>query len=398
MTKQLPHKGMRPVIALIGKRNAGKSSLLNRLTDEAVSIVSDTPGTTTDAVMKAYELIPVGAVSFYDTAGLDDKGKLGKLRVEATNKIIKCADLILYVIGKDGLDEKTEKELREMEAADRAFIPVFNFSDKRRLDKDSNAVKALYNGVNVSAKTGDGIEELKQRMAEILAKKDKQKSLISDIISEKDVVVLVTPIDTAAPKGRLIMPQVQVLREVLDKHGIVITTQTEELSKTLASLKQKPKLVITDSQAVQAVSEIVPNTVPVTTFSILFARAKWNFMPMLEGVKTIKKLKNNDRILIAEGCSHRLTCEDIGRIKIPNLIKQYTKKELNFDFCVGQDFPKSLKKYALVIHCGGCMLNQAEATRRIKFCQKQNMPITNYGMVISLIKGVLDRVSAPLIK
>ena len=397
MTKQLPHRGERLLIAIIGKRNAGKSSLLNKLTNEAVSIVSDTPGTTTDAVMKAYELIPVGAVSFYDTAGLDDTGKLGKLRVEATKKIIKRADLILYVIGKNGLDGDIEQELHDMDTADRPFIPIFNFSDEKKLNKHNNAVKMLYNGISISAKTGDGIEQLKQRMVEILTPKNKKKPLVSDIISKKDIVVLVTPIDTAAPQGRLIMPQVQVLREVLDAHAVVITTQPQELSKTLDSLKQKPKLVITDSQAVQTVSEIVPKAVPLSTFSMLFARAKWNFMPMLEGVKAIQNLKNNDCILIAEGCSHRLTCEDIGRIKIPNLIKQYTKKELNFEFCVGQDFPKSLKKYALIIHCGGCMLNQAEATRRIQECQKQKKPITNYGMVISLIKGVLERVSAPLI-
>ena len=397
MTNQIPHKGDRPVIAIIGKRNAGKSSLLNCLTKEAVSIVSDTPGTTTDAVLKAYELIPVGAVSFYDTAGLDDTGKLGKLRVKATEKIIKRADLILYVIGKDGLDEEIEKELRDMNIAEQAFIPVFNFSDIVKLDKYNNAVKMLYNGITISTQTGAGIEELKQRMAEILAPKNKQKPLVSDIISKKDVVVLVTPIDTAAPKGRLIMPQVQVMREALDSHAIVVTAQTDELSKVLASLKRAPSLVITDSQAVQAVTEVVPDKIPLTTFSMLFARAKWDFMPMLEGTKAIKKLKNNDKVLIAEGCSHRQTCEDIGRVKIPNLLKQYTKKELDFDFCVGLDFPEKLKDYALVIHCGGCMLNQAEATRRIKECQKHNIPITNYGMVISLVKGVLDRVSSPLI-
>lgn len=395
MTNNLPHAGLRPVIALIGKRNAGKSSLLNRLTEENVSIVSDTLGTTTDAVMKAYELIPVGAVSIYDTAGIDDVGELGTQRVQATKKIINRADLILYVIGKDGIDEKTEQELNNLKDKGIAVIPVFNFSDVRATDKQDIAFR--HNGINVSTKTGDGIEALKERMAEIISKINKPKPLVSDIISDKDIVVLVTPIDSAAPKGRLIMPEVQVLRELLDTHAVVITTQPQELSNALASLRQNPKLVITDSQAVKVVSDIVPENIPLTTFSMVLARAKWNFIPMLNGIKVIDNLKDNDRILIAEACSHRQTCEDIGRVKIPNMLKKYTKKELNFEFYVGKDFPENLEEYALVVHCGGCMLNQAEATRRIKECEMRGVSITNYGMVISKIQGVLDRVSSPLV-
>lgn len=397
MTKELPHAGLRPVIAIIGKRNAGKSSLLNCITEENVSIVSDTLGTTTDAVAKAYELIPVGAVSFYDTAGLDDEGQLGELRVKATEKIIRRADLILYVIGKDGIDEEIEKELQKINKADTAFIPVFNFSDMHKLNEYDNTIKELYNGINISTLTGDGIEELKQRMVEVLTKNNKSKPLLSDIVSEKDIAVLVTPIDTAAPAGRLIMPQVQTLRELLDTHAAVITTQPQELPLVLTSLKHNPALVVTDSQAVKVVSEMVPEEIPLTTFSMVLARAKWKFLPMLDGAKVIEKLKDNDRILIAEACSHRQTCEDIGRVKIPNMLKKYTKKELEFDFYVGKDFPENLEQYALVIHCGACMLNQAEATRRIKECQMRGVSITNYGMVISKIQGVLDRVSSPLV-
>ena len=398
MTIQMPHAGLRPVIAIIGKRNAGKSSLLNSITGQEVSIISDTLGTTTDAVHKAYELIPVGPVSFYDTAGIDDEGNLGQLRIKATQKIINRAELIIYVIGKDGIDTLDEKTFQEIKASDKPFIPVFNYADIIPLNHRNNTIKMLYNGISVSAKTGLGIEELKQRIIEVLSPKLKEKPLISDVISPKDTVILVTPIDTAAPKGRLIMPEVQVMREALDHHAVVLTVQPEELSQALTTMQsQPPALVVTDSQVVKTVADIVPKNIPLTTFSMVLARAKWDFMPMLEGAKAIKNLQDNDKILIAEACSHRKTCDDIGRVKIPNMLKQYTQKNLQFDFYNGQDFPEHLTDYALVIHCGGCLLNQAEATHRIKKCQSQGVSITNYGMAISIAQGVLDRVSSPLI-
>ena len=395
-TAQAP-SGIRPVIAFIGNRNAGKSSLLNKITNQELSIVSDIAGTTTDAVMKAYELIPAGPVTFYDTAGLDDDGKLGKERIKATEKIVKRADIIIYVIGKDGLDGIIEEKLRKMNIDGIKFIPVFNFSDCTKPDKYTKAVCQLYSGIRVSAKTGEGIEELKTRIVELLSQSEKTPTLITDLVTQKDVVILVTPIDLAAPKGRLILPQIQVIRELLDNNAIVITTKVSELENSLHVLKNKPALVITDSQAVKEVATIVPENIPLTTFSMLFARAKGNFNQMYTATEILKNLKDGNKVLIAEGCSHHITCDDIGRVKIPMLLKKYTGKELKIDFVSGLDFPEDLSSYDLVIHCGGCMLNKKEITRRLDECQKAGVPITNYGMVISIAQGVLTRVAQPLL-
>ena len=397
MTTNTTPSGLRPVIAFIGYRNAGKSSLLNCMVNQEISIVSEELGTTTDAVMKAYELIPAGPVTFYDTAGLDDVGTLGEKRVKATEKIIKRADIIVYVIGKEGLDGVIEEKLRQMNIDGTKFIPVFNFADCTQLDKYNQAILQLYHGIRVSAKTKEGIEELKNRLVEILTKDKQPDPLVADLVEPKDVVVLVTPIDLAAPKGRLILPQVQVIRELLDSNTIVMTTKVSELETTLGSLKKHPKLVITDSQAVKEVSAIVPSSIPLTTFSMLFARAKGNFEQMYHAVNSVQYLEDNSKILIAEGCSHHLTCDDIGRVKIPMLLQKYTGKKLNIEFVSGIDFPEDLSDYALVIHCGGCMLNQAEITRRLNECRKKNIPITNYGMLISLTQGVLTRVAEPLL-
>lgn len=394
-----PHAGMRPVIAIAGKRNAGKSLLLNVLTGQEVSIVSDVLGTTTDAVCKTYELIPAGAVSFYDTAGLDDTADdLGKSRVKASEKILKKADLILYVIGKDGLDGTIEEELRKLNLEGRAFIPVFNFCDEVTADKYTKAVAQLYGGCFVSAKTGVGVEELKQKMAEMILAKNEDESLLRNLVTENDTVVLVTPIDLAAPKGRLIMPQVQVLRETLDLGAQAYVTKENALAQTLKNLHLKPALVITDSQAVKKVAELVPQEVALTTFSMLFSRQKGNFEQQMSGAFDCKNLKDDDTILIVEGCSHRQTCDDIGRVKIPALMQKYTGKKLNFEFCSGGDFPDNLSRYALVVHCGGCVLNKKEIRRRLDLCKAAGIPATNYGMVISLAQGVLERTAAPLLK
>ena len=319
-----PHSGNRPVIAIIGDRNAGKSSLLNQLMAQEVSIVSETLGTTTDAVMKAYELIPAGAVTFYDTAGLDDEGTLGKKRIDATNKIIARADVVVYVIGQSGLNNKIESKLHELHLKGVKVVPVANFSDKVKGDKYLDAVLKLYGGVYVSAKTGAGIDVLKKRLAEAVLSLNTGKSMLPDFILAGDTVVLVTPIDEAAPKGRMIMPEVQALREVLDKRAIAVVCQPAELAATLKSQRKNPALVITDSQAIKVVSEIVPEKIPLTTFSVLMARAKWNLGQVAEGVKMVKKLKDGDKILIAEGCSHRVTCHDIGRSLIPSLLEKCT--------------------------------------------------------------------------
>jgi len=398
MTSQtLSPAGQRSTIAIVGNRNAGKSTLFNRLLGQDISITSAQAGTTTDAVSKAYELIPVGAVTFYDTAGLDDEGELGKLRIKNAENIIKKADIILYIIGKEGLDGKIEEQLREWHIRGRRFIPVFNFADSTKPDKFTKAVSQLYDGISVSAKTGAGIEELKDRIIKMLSEMRQAPSLLEGLINKKDTVILVTPIDAAAPKGRLILPQVQVLRECLDMGAITTVVQPENLKQALSTLKNPPALVITDSQAVKEVAAIVNKEIPLTTFSMLYARAKWNFQQMVAGSKLIAKLKDNSKILIAEGCSHHITCNDIGRIKIPALLKKYTGKELNIEFATGNDFPEDLSPYELVIHCGGCMLHPSEISYRLQTCINKNIPITNYGMVISLTQGILERVAAPLL-
>jgi len=398
MTTAQAHAGQRAVIAIIGNRNAGKSTLINKIIGQEVSIVSDTLGTTTDAVCKAYEFPQAGPVSFYDTAGLDDLGELGEKRIKATEKIIQKADLILYIIGKEGLDGVIEEKLRSMNLKGQRFIPVFNFADLYQPDKYTNAICQLYQGIRVSAKTGLGIEELKNRIASIIAPLNNEAKLLDDLVEEKDIIIMVTPIDSAAPKGRMIMPQVQTLREALDINAIVITVKPSELATALTSLKNPPKIVITDSQAVKEVAEIVPQSIPLITFSMLLARAKLDFKQMISGIETLKKLKENDKVLIAEACTHRTTCDDIGRVKIPMLLKKFTGKELQIDFASGTDFPEDLSAYKLIIHCGGCMLPRGEIKSRLQKCAAQNIPVTNYGMVISMAQGVLERVTKPLIK
>lgn len=398
MTSQTQvHSGMRPVVAIIGKRNAGKSSLMNKLIGQDVSIVSEELGTTTDAVAKAYELIPVGPVTIYDTAGLDDEGSLGQLRVKAAQKIIERADAVIYVIGRDGLTNDIENSLRDLHLKGMRVIPVLNFADENVGDKYTAAVLQLYQGVRVSAKTGEGIDALRQRLAAIIQTVTQGQSMLPDFVTKKDVVVLVTPIDTETPKGRMIMPQVQATRELLDREAIVMTTQPETLDETLKALKNKPVLVITDSQAVKRVAEIVPDDVALTTFSILMARAKWNVHQVMEGINAVKHLQEGDKVLIAEACSHRVTCHDIGRTLIPNLLQKFTGLKLAFDFTAGQDFPEDVTAYKLIIHCGGCMINHKEIERRLKMCMDMNVPVTNYGMLISLTQGVYERVTDPIL-
>ncbi len=390
-----PHAGFRPVIALIGNRNAGKSALLNSLIGQEVSIVSDTLGTTTDAVNKVYELLPAGPVSFYDTAGLDDEGDLGQKRIEATKKVLERANVVLLVIGQAGITPKLEKLMARLQNMGTPVIPVFNFADVKPVDKK---LLEEYDAINVSAKTGEGIEQLKNRMIALLMQKEPEKTLLDGLIQPNDTFVLVTPIDMAAPKGRLIMPQVQTLREVVDAKAFALITEETGLATALKKLVNPPKLVITDSQVVKKVVETLPAELPLTTFSMLFARLKGNFAEMLKGAETIKNLPDNANVLIAEGCSHHISCDDIGRVKIPALLKKYTGKELNFEFVSGNDFPEDVTPYHIVIHCGGCVLTQKTVQNRVNRCQQQHVAITNYGMVISLTQGVLERTSAPLIK
>jgi [FeFe] hydrogenase H-cluster maturation GTPase HydF len=391
------HRGQKPFICLIGNRNAGKSTLINALVGEEVAITSETKGTTTDPVTKSYELKSVGPVVFCDTAGLDDDTELGKQRISATEKIISRSDLILYIVGRDGLDNNGSWLLRNYQMQDLNFIPVFNFADVSELSPTDNTTKRLFDGVSVSAKTGLGLEELKQKIAKKLSGEATEKSIVSDLLCPRSSVVLVSKIDSAAPKTNLIMPQAQVLREVLNKPCPAIITQPEQLKEILKLQVVPPQMVITDSQVVTEVAEIVPQDITLTTFSLLFARNKGNFTQMLDGVRMLKTLKNKSKILIVEGCSHHISCDDIGRVKIPNLLKKYTQKELEFDFCVGHDFPEDLSPYSLVIHCGGCVLRRREIMYRLDMCEKQRVPVTNYGMVIACTQGVLERTAEPLI-
>lgn len=390
--------GMRLTVAIIGNANAGKSALLNQIVGQDTAIVSAVAGTTTDAVLKPYEFIPVGPVCFYDTAGLDDKTELGEKRICATQKVIRKADLALLVIGKDGVDDLARQHLALLNEKKIPFIPVFNFRDLRQLNDEDREIFERYKGAFVSAKTAEGIEELKQRMIDVLTPLAQEPPLLADLIKPKDVVLLVVPIDLAAPKGRLILPQVQALREILDAGAMPVVAKVSEVGDVLCKLNSAPDLVITDSQAVKEVAEIVPDTIPLTTFSTLFARYKGDFSAQLNGANTIDALHEGDKVLIAEGCSHHITCDDIGRVKIPKWILNYTGKNIQFDYAQGTDFPDNLNDYALVIHCGGCMLNRAEMRRRINECARQNIQVTNYGILISKMMGVLDRVIKPLVK
>ena len=384
------HSGLRFGVILVGNRNAGKSSLLNKIVGQNAAIVSDTKGTTTDVVIKPYELEGVGAVSFYDTAGIDDEGQLGQLRIEATEKALRKADAVLLVIGKDGLTDTIQDYLDKFISQKINFIPVFNFADVRELSASEKMLLEKYNGIAVSAFSGLGVESLKQKLALTLKPMIKNdKTMIEGMVNAGDIVVLVIPQDIGAPKGRLIMPQVQAMREIMDVGAIGIMCKETELGVVLKPIK--PDLVICDSQVVKKVADVLPNDIRLTTFSILLSRAKGNFELQLEGAKTLDTLQDGDEILIAEGCSHHISCEDIGRVKLPRWIEKYSGKNIKFTFMQGTDFPDNLTHYKLVLMCGGCVLNKAENQRRLAICEAQNVPVTNYGLAISKLQGVLAR-------
>lgn len=392
-------RALRANITIIGRRNAGKSSLINALTGQEVAIVSAQPGTTTDAVAKAYELLPLGPVTFYDTAGLDDDGELGDLRVKATRKVLLKTDIALIAVSEKGLGDEEKRMIGEIAQAAIPFIVVFNKCD---LAAANSRDLAYCRGkgwpyLEVSAVNGTNIDDLKEEIVRLAPKEFKEEPLLAgDLIEAGDTVVLVVPIDLSAPKGRLILPQVQVLREILDRNAVAVVTKDCDLKATLANMKEPPALVITDSQVVMKVGADVPPEIKMTTFSALFARYKGDIGVFLRGAERLDKLHDGDRILIAEACSHHVQCDDIGRVKIPAWIKQYSGRELEFDFCGGSDFPEDLEKYALVVHCGGCMLNRTEMLRRVKECVRRGVPVTNYGIAISKTRGLLERICAPL--
>lgn len=380
-------------IAFFGLRNAGKSSVVNAVTNQELSVVSDVKGTTTDPVKKAMELLPIGPVVIIDTAGIDDEGDLGSLRVEKTRKILNKTDIAILVV--DSVKGKQAEDLKLVEDFKKRNIPYIIAFNKCDLIAEKQELKE--NRIYVSAKENTGINELKELIGKLCKSEAEEKTLLGDIINAGDTVVLVTPIDSSAPKGRLILPQQQTIRELLDIGATVVVTKDTELKDTLAKLKTPPTLVITDSQAFKKVSAIVPENVSLTSFSILFARYKGELWGAVNGADKLDELQDGDCVLISEGCTHHRQCGDIGAEKLPSWIKNYTKKEVKFDFTSGSDFPEDLKKYKLVIHCGACMLTEREMKSRIALSGEQQIPLSNYGIIIAKINGILGRAVKPLL-
>ena len=372
--------GERTHIGFFGRRNAGKSSLVNAVTGQELAVVSDVKGTTTDPVTKAMELLPLGPVLIIDTPGFDDEGALGEKRVRKTKQILNKTDIaVLVVDAAEGMKECDRELLAIFEEKKIPHLVVYNKCDLQEAE-----------GLCVSALTGSGIHELKEKIA-ALKPVDNGRKIISDKLKPGDFVVLVVPIDTAAPKGRLILPQQQTIRDILDAGAIAIMAKESELAETLNHLGKAPALVITDSQVFKSVAQIVPRDVPLTSFSILMARYKGLLDEAAKGVHAIANLKDGDKILISEGCTHHRQCEDIGTVKIPRWIKAYTGKDITFETSSGGGFPEDLTQYALVVHCGGCMLGEREVMYRVKCAADQGVPITNYGTLIAHMNGILER-------
>ncbi len=374
-------------IGFFGLRNAGKSSIVNAITNQRMSLVSEVKGTTTDPVSKAMEILPLGPIVIIDTPGMDDEGSLGELRMQRTYEVLKKVDIaVLIVDAKKGLQEIDKELIALFQEKKLDYFIAYNKSDLLE-EKKPLAENEIY----VSAKKKENIDELKELLAGAV-KAQPEKTIIGDLIQEKDPVLLVIPIDSSAPKGRLILPQQLVLRDVLDHHAIALSCQTEELARTLELVK--PRLVITDSQAFEKVSEIVPKEISLTSFSILMARYKGSLETVLEGANQLDHLKDGDKILISEGCTHHRQCEDIGAVKLPNWIQGYSGKKLNFEFTSGHGFMEDLSSYALVIHCGACMLNEKEVQSRMEECRQQGCAFTNYGIAIAKMNGILERAVA----
>lgn len=379
--------GERVHIGFFGRRNAGKSSVVNAVTGQELSVVSDTLGTTTDPVFKTMELLPMGPVMIIDTPGFDDEGALGELRVRKTRQVLNKSDVaVLVVDAAAGIGRCEEELIRLFREKELPYLIAMNKSDLLSEKGEENAHTAF-----VSAKTGEGIYELKERIAG-LAKTDQPKlQIVGDLIHPGDFVVLVTPIDKAAPKGRLILPQQMTIRDVLEADATAVVVKEIELRETLESLGKTPSLVITDSQAFAKVSADTPASIPLTSFSILMARHKGLLESAVEGVAAVERLKDGDKVLIAEGCTHHKQCDDIGSVKIPRWLRNYTGAEITIESCSGTEFPDDLSPYSLVIHCGGCMLGEREVRYRMKCAQDQGVPITNYGIVIAYMQGILKR-------
>ena len=387
--------GERIHIGIFGKRNAGKSSLINAITTQKIAIVSEFKGTTTDPVFKAMELLPLGPVMIIDTPGIDDEGELGELRVKRAYEILNKVNIAILVI--DSTIGVSSEDVTLLQHIKEKNIPVIIAFNKCELLTDSEIanLKADVPYMFVSAATGENIYKFNTGLAKLIPEED-PNLMLEDIIKPGDVIVLVTPIDSSAPKGRLILPQQQVIRNIIDNHGIAMITQVEELNNTLAKLSSKPRLVVTDSQVFPTVAKMLPPDIELTSFSILMARHKGALLNSVKSVKTLDDIKDGDRILISEGCTHHRQCDDIGSVKLPNWIRNYTKCEPEFIFTSGTEFPIDLRSYKLIIHCGGCMLNEREIMYRNKCAYLQNVPMTNYGIAIAYMNGILKRTVEPL--
>ncbi|RXE59086.1 [FeFe] hydrogenase H-cluster maturation GTPase HydF [Acetivibrio mesophilus] len=374
-------------IGFFGKRNAGKSSIVNAVTGQDLAVVSEVKGTTTDPVYKSMELLPMGPVVIIDTPGIDDEGALGELRVRKSRQVLNKTDVAVLVIDAAcGKSEDDDKLIELFNKKDIKYVVVYNKAD---LKEHEEAIDN--NEIYVSAKTGYNIEQLKEKIAALAVTEDITHKIVGDLINPSDFAVLVVPIDKAAPKGRLILPQQQTIRDILESNAVAIVVKEYELKDTLNSLGKKPKLVITDSQAFEKVSADTPEDIYLTSFSILFARYKGNLEIAVKGAKALDSMNDGDTILISEGCTHHRQCDDIGTVKLPRWINNYTKKQLNFEFTSGTEFPEDLSGYKLVVHCGGCMLNEREMKYRYKYAVEQKVPITNYGISIAYMQGILKR-------
>lgn len=379
-------------IGFFGRRNAGKSSVVNAVTGQSLAIVSPVKGTTTDPVYKTMELLPMGPVMIIDTPGIDDEGELGKQRVQKTRQVLNKTDVAVLVVdgaaGMDAADEEMESLFKEKKIP---YIIAINKADLIPVRSTGWDEPLIY----VSAKTGDGIHQLKEKIAHLAVKEGEKKYIVSDLLQTGDFVVLVIPIDESAPKGRLILPQQQTIRDILEADATVIAVREYELKNTLEALGKKPKLVITDSQAFGRVSGDTPEDILLTSFSILFARYKGNLEQAVRGVSVLDRLEEGDRILISEGCTHHRQCGDIGTVKIPKWIEMYTGRKFVYEWTSGSEFPEDLSRYHLIIHCGGCMLNEREMGHRQHHAGDAGIPMTNYGILIAYVNGILKRSLEP---
>jgi [FeFe] hydrogenase H-cluster maturation GTPase HydF len=388
-------------LALFGKRNAGKSSLINALTGQETAIVSEVKGTTTDPVFKAMEILPIGPCVLIDTAGTDDAGELGQQRIKKTLEVLEKTDVALLVIDiTEGINEEDRLLLKQIKDKNKPLLLVLNKADQIEPEPGRRLAAKLQEEMQiptvlVSALEKQGIQELKEKLISLIPEGEDKFRLVGDLISPGDLIVLVTPIDRAAPKGRLILPQQQVIRDILESDATALVTKEFELRETLTSLAKKPKLVITDSQVFLKVAADTPKDILLTSFSILFARQKGDLAELIQGTKAIDKLKDGDKVLIAEGCTHHRQSDDIGTVKIPRWLRQRTGKQLEFEFSSGTTFSEDIRKYALIVHCGACMLNRSGMLSRLDYSKEHNVPMVNYGLLIAYVQGILPRALEP---